>query len=274
MSEYKYYLKKIYQPEIDLVILELANKTGQPIFTFRPGQYGMISYKNSQGKITDKHAFSFASSPTQKNYLRFGIRTQGEFTSGLRQLKEGDEIIVSGPYGKFIYDENKYADLVLIAGGIGITPFVSALNYATDLGLTNKLSLIYSAQTIKEAAFYEELQALEKNNPNISILFSFTKEIGLKEEKNIISRRVNAEIIKNFIGNINGKTFFICGPTSFMDAMITNLLSLGVTKKQIELEEFSMIPDKNLWSRLKNLSYALSLAAIFFTLFFNSINKN
>lgn len=274
MSEYKYFLKKIYQPDTDLVILEVADKRGQPVFAFRPGQYAMISYKNSLGKTEDKHAFSFASSPTQNNYLRFGIRLQGAFTRGLLQLKEGDEIIVAGPYGKFIYDENKYANLVLIAGGIGVTPFVSALNYATDLNLNNKLSLIYSTRTIKGATFYEELKDLEKKNPNISTLYSFTDEAGLISEKNVISKRIDADIIKNFIGNTFGKTFFICGPTPFMNAMITNLLSLGVERNQIELEEFSMIPDKALWSRLKNFSYALGLAAVLFTLSYNLINKN
>lgn len=271
MSEYTYYLKKIDQPTDDLIILELADKTGKPVFDFHPGQYGMISYRNNQGKIENKHAFSFASSPTQKDYLRFGIRVQGAFTQGLKQLKEGAEITISGPHGKFIYDENKYPDLVMIAGGIGITPFVSALNYASDRNLSNKLSLIYSARTIKEAVFYEELKNLEKRNRNISTLFSFTQETEIIEEKNTISKRINVEIIKNFLGDLRDKTFFICGPTVFMDAMITNLLSLGVTKKQIEFEEFTMIPDKTLWSRLKNLSYALGLAAIFFTLFFTSL---
>jgi NAD(P)H-flavin reductase len=96
MSEYRYYIKKIYQTQPDQVLIELGDPNGLPVFNFRPGQYAMISYKNSSGQTEDKHAFSIASSPTQKNSLIFGIKIQGAFTKGLLNLKEGEEIIVFG----------------------------------------------------------------------------------------------------------------------------------------------------------------------------------
>lgn len=264
MSEYRYYIKKIYQSQPDQVLIELGDPNGLPVFNFRPGQYAMISYKNSSGQTEDKHAFSIASSPTQKNSLIFGIKIQGAFTKGLLNLKEGEEIIVFGPFGEFFYDENKYSDLVMIAGGIGITPFFSALNYISDLGLKNKVSLIYTARTMRGATFYEEIKELAKNNTNISALFSFTEETAIPEDKNIIKQRVDAQIIKNYIPSVLGKTFFICGPGLFMKAMVDALLSLGVDKKQIKMEEFSMIPDASLWSRVRNISYSSSLAILLF----------
>jgi ferredoxin-NADP reductase len=273
MSEYRYYIRKTHQPSSDIVIIEVADKKGRPVFEYRPGQYAMISYRNLKGQMEDKHAFSVAASPTRRDSIVFAIKIQGLFTQGLLNLKAGDEIIVYGPYGSFIYDEKKYSDLVLIAGGIGITPFFSALNYATDLNLNNKLSLIYSAKTIKGAPLFSEIRALEKNNNNISTLFSFSEEYGISQEANILHQRINAATIKSFIGDIYGKSFFICGPNVFMSAMVTNLLSLGVSKNQIEMEEFSMIPDKDMRSRLKNAGYAVSFAVILFFISFSLINR-
>lgn len=274
MPEYTYHIKKIYQPAPEMVILEAGNKKGQPVFDYRPGQYAMISYKNKYGLPEDKHAFSLASSPSQKDRILFGIKIEKSFTQGLIRLKEGDPLLVAGPYGKFCYEERKHADLVMIAGGIGITPFFSTLNYATDYNLKNKLTLIYSAKTKKCATFCEEIKELEHKNTNISTLFSFTDEPGESNKKNIVHKRIDAELIRNLIGSVHGKIFFICGPAPFMKAMVNNLLSLGVTRDKIEMEEFSMIPDANLWPRLRNFSYALGVAVIIFVIAFNLIGKS
>ena len=275
MSEYKYYIKRIEQPFSGQLILEVGNLNGSPVFNFRPGQYAMISYRNSQGRMEDKHAFSIASSPTNKNSIIFGIKIQGLFTQGLLQLKEGEELTIFGPYGNFVYDAKKYPDLVMLSGGIGITPFFSALNYATDLKLPNKLTLIYSTRTLESTTFFNEIKSLQKRNSNIYALFSFTEETGQSEDKYILCQRIiDAQIIKNFVGEVSGKTFFICGPSPFMKAMVAHLLSLGVSEKQIKMEEFSMIPDKLLGQRFTNFFYATGAALVLFIIFLSLIGKN
>lgn len=273
MTEYHLNIKRIDRNTPGIVVLELTNSKNEPIFDFKSGQYVMISYKNQRGQNEDKHAFSIASSPVKNTSIRLGIRVGGNFTQGLLNLNLNQEIIVTGPYGNFIFNEKKTPSPVFIAGGIGITPFISALNYAVDRGLKNKISLIYSTRTIQGAAFYNEIRNLGEINPNISLLFSFTEEPGISEDRKILHQRIDAPIIKNFIGNISEKTFFICGPTPFMQAMTTGLLSLGVEKNQIKMEEFSMIPDNNFAQYLRNISYALSFAAVLFTISFNLISK-
>ncbi|MFA6417237.1 MAG: FAD-dependent oxidoreductase [Patescibacteria group bacterium] len=269
MIEYKYYIKKIFQPAPDQVIIEASDKSGRPVFNYQPGQYAMISYRNRSFRMEDKHAFSLASSPTNSQSISFGIKIEGAFTHGLLNLQVGDELRVFGPYGSFCYQANKYPDAVMIAGGIGITPFFSALNYANDLKLSNKLALIYSARTKSGATFYPEIRSLQTRNSNLKTLFSFTEETGATEA-NVINTRISAEQIKNFVGDISGKTFFICGPSLFMAAMVANLLRLGVSRAQIKMEEFSMIPDKSWGARLKNISYALAFSALVAAIIFFS----
>ncbi len=273
MSAYKYYINKIYQPSYDLVVLELGDKRGYPVFNYLPGQYAMIAYRNQAGQMEDKHAFSLASSPADKNFIRFGIKIQGPFTKGLLNLQIGDEIDVFGPYGKFVYSDKKYYDTVLIAGGIGVTPFFSILQQAALSGVPNKLSLLYSSKLEKGTAFYDEIQTLTRTNPNISSLFAFTEEFGIPRANNVLHQRLDAVAIKNFVGNVFGKTFFVCGPKNFMDGMVNNLLSLGVSKNQIQMEEFSMTPDKSFTLRLRNFSYALSAPILIFAIAFGLINE-
>ncbi len=274
MTEYKYYIKKINRSYPDTVVLEIADKRGGAVFDFKAGQYVMLTYKNQFGVTSDKHAFSIASSPLKKDALVIGVRVQGKFTQGLLTLKEGDELIVAGPYGKFIYNEKKYPDAVFIAGGIGITPFLSALSYANDAGLKTKLSLIYSVRSELSATFLSEIKYLEKANNNISTLLSFTEEKGESKNKNILFQRLNASAIKNYLSDVTGKTFFLCGPAPFMAATTANLLSLGVRKENIKMEEFTMIPDTAFTAKIRNFAYAVGFSSVVMILFFVLITKS
>jgi len=272
MSEYIYYIKKIYKSSPQVLILEIGDKRGWPIFNFTPGQYALISYRNKNGRFKDKQAFSLASSPENKQYLRFGIKIGGSFTQGLANLKEGEEILISGPYGNFTFDEKKHHDLVMIAGGIGITPFFSTLAYVNDKKLNNNLTLLYSAKNIKEATFYEDIKTIQANNSNIKAFFSLSADNEQYSDKNIINNRFDLLTINKFIPDIRGKTFFICGPVLFNGAMINNLLNLGVDKSQIETEGFSMIPDAGFTTRFKAISYALAFVSVLFFIPFGLIN--
>lgn len=256
MKEYKYRIKKAEKPTDDVVILELEDKSGKPVFNFKSGQYVLVSYKNDSGKMTDKHAFSIASPPSEKRHIRLGIKILGNFTQGISKLEEGAEIFVSGPFGDFIFDAEKHKDAVFLAGGIGITPFISALREATEKRLPNRLSLIYSNRTVKSTIFFREIKELEEQNKNISTLFSITEEKITPNIEGVVNERINKQIISKCVGEVSGKTFFLCGPLKFMESAKSHLTSLGVMEKQIITEEFSMIPDAGFWPILKNLSYA------------------
>ena len=91
---------------------------------------------------------------------------------------------------------------------------------------------------------------------------------------NVINQRMDAKAIRDFIGNIYGKTFFICGPEKFMEAMRENLKSIGVHDFQIETEGFSMIADAGVWQKFKNTAYAFGLATAIFLLPFFFIQRS
>jgi ferredoxin-NADP reductase len=274
MSNYKYYLKNIARPNNNVVILELADITGRPVFAYKSGQYVMISYLDKFGKINQRHAFSLVSSPTQNKSLILGIKIEGPFTSGLLNLKIGDPISVSGPYGKFIFNPKKHKNLVLLAGGIGITPFLSTLSYATDNNLANKLTLLYSVHTLEQANFLNKIKQLETRNPNLKTLLAITNEQIMANTPGVINQRIDGQVIQDFIGDVYDKTFFICGPVAFMEVIKNSLLSLGVKESRISLEAFSMINDKSLWPQFRNLLYATGFSAAVLALVFFSITNS
>ena len=235
----------------------------------------MIYYKDEKGRVNQKHTFSIASSPFENGTIRLGIRVAGPFTQGIARMKEGDRIFVSGPYGNFTFKKDHHLDLVFIAGGVGITPFISAIRYAASKQLPNKMALIYSNRNLRSTLFLEEILELERQNENFRALFSVTDEELPYEMQNVLNRRVDARILKRFLGETQGKTFFICGPGGFMEAMKENLKRIGVEDFQIETEAFSMIPDKGFRLKIRNTAYALGFAAfVFFLPFYLIVQRS
>lgn len=272
MSNYNYILKNLKQPAEDLAVLELSEPNGRPVFVFKPGQYVMISYRNKKGSIEDRHAFSIASSPTDSDVIRLGIRLGGRFTRGLLGLAVGDIVSVAGPFGDFVFDQQKHEELVMIAGGIGITPFLSAMHYAAFHNLPNRLWLFYSTRTMNGAAFHQEILELGQKNPNLKINFCITDE-KVSEGQGVTNGMITGETIKQEVGPFERKSFFICGPAVFMNTIKNQLLALGARPSQIEMEEFSMIAQDKAWPMIRNFSYALGFSTVVFAATFLGITS-
>jgi ferredoxin-NADP reductase len=268
MNIHKYIVRKITLAPAKVIILDLADKNGADAFDFTSGQYVMISYFNKKGRFSGKRAFSIASSPLEKRYIQLGIKIGGKFTQGLAELQPGDEVSVYGPFGHFVYDE-RVSETVFIAGGIGITPFMSALRYADGKGISNRLTLIYSNKTLASAVYFEEIRALEKRNSNIWAFFAITEEKLQQEMADVFNSRVDERIIKAIAGDLRHKDFYICGPDKFMRAIASQLEALGIPGARIKQEQFSVVPAlswkvKISYGALVSSLSAVMLATIFY----------
>lgn len=223
----------------DVAILEIAQEDGKEFPEFKPGQYAGLAIKDTKGTLTRKHYFSLANSPaSNKTVVRFGIKVKGDFTQKISKMSQGDTIMFWGPYGDFIFDDVKMKRTVFIAGGIGITPFISALRFALDKGLSNELILLFSNRTRQTTPFLNELKLLAQKNPLFKIFFSVSKEDDAPEE--FIKGTINELMIRNCLGNNLTKTYyFVCGPPPFMDAIIRTLRKAGVSQEYIRKEQFT-----------------------------------
>lgn len=264
MNEYLYVVQKIEKPVDDLLIIKISPSKGGKVFAYKPGQYVMIAIRNSSGKLEEKHAFSIASTPTNTDELELGIRIGGRFTRELAKALPGTEILVYGPYGAFSFNENKHKTAVFLAGGIGITPFLSAIRYANAKGLSNDLTLIYSNRTLTGTAFYDELNGLTASQTNLKTYFSVTNDATLPNVPGVIKERLNASHLQNIIQNPLGKNYFLCGPPLFMAGMKKNLIEIGVPEDKILMEEFAMISSQPMFLKIKHFAniFGYSAAAV------------
>lgn len=213
---------------------------------YNPGQffYFTISeekmiHKDSRGNT---HHFTLFQSPTESSLITCATRMRPEsgFKNSLDELKIGDEIQGEGPSGTFILDENEKGPHVLIAGGIGITPFRSMIKYNVDKGLGEiGIHLIYANSTPEEITFRKELEGWAKSSKNITVDMTCSRPEESKEKWSGLKGRVNEKMIKKLVKDISKPTFWVCGPPVMVEAMEKTLGSLKITSDRIRTEKFT-----------------------------------
>lgn len=229
-----YTIDKIKQNN-DIITLNLIPKNGV-VFDYKPGQFAILTLHNENEEVWQRRPFSLCSSPLNKKYLQFVIKINGEFTKKLSTLKDGHSIDVSTPNGFFIFNELKMKKIVFLAGGIGITPFMSAIRYISDKKLDNEVILLYSNKTKKDIVFYDELKSIAKKYKNIRVIFILTKE-NLTSSK-YDGGRIDKLLIKKYCSPFNEKYFSICGSPIFVNSLTKQLEDTGIQKEYINTEGF------------------------------------
>ena len=201
---------------------------------YKAGQFFFVTLK-ADGKELNKH-FSFSSSPTEKTHIEFTKKlSDSDFSTALKALKAGDWARIDAPYGKFTF-EGEHKKIGLLAGGIGITPFISICKYCTDMRLGTKITLLYGNRTENDIAFRKELEAMQLQNKNLKVVFTLNEaDSDWKGSTGLIT----AEMIKKEIPDYKETTFYTCGPPKMVEIMENLVEKLGVPKTQLKREYFT-----------------------------------
>ena len=201
-------------------------------FSYLAGQYVVLTPGDSSNPM--KKPFTLSSSPTE-GFLEITKKLTGHpFSNVLAGLKPGDLVSINGPYGEFTIPK-EYKKMGMLSGGIGITPLRSMIKYSVDKKLSANIILLYSNSSENDIAFREELEDVQKENPDIKIIDTITRP---GPDWKGITGRINAEMVKKFIPDYHERTFFTCGPLKMVDSMISLLKELEVPEKQIKQEIF------------------------------------
>jgi predicted ferric reductase len=208
------------------------------IFAYAPGQFAFVTF-HSRVLPRERHPWTISSSPTRPEALIFTIKCSGDFTAHIGRLKPGDTAVIDGPYGLFsylAYDGDPNRELIMVAGGVGVTPMLSMLRYMVDKDAGRKVTLIWSNRAEVDILCRQELEEIETN------LSDFTIHHILSEQKDFKGRtgRVTAEMLKELLEGCSRKAaLFVCGPPPMMDAVCRDLTRIGFGARQVHTERFS-----------------------------------
>ncbi len=224
----KYRVEKVVSQPGNVIALELSPV--ERSISFKAGQFVFIRFPDSRslGISKESHPFSITSSPSGVN-LWLGIKALGDYTKSLTNLKPGTVAEIEGAFGRFISVRSKRPQ-IWIAGGIGITPFLSMVQ-ALD-PTSPAVTLVYSAATRSELL---EQEALGKLIPNRLKNFTYHAYVT-DEQKGFLT----ADWVEQQYGKLDDVELYICGPPSMMKSLKQQFISKGVRKHHIRTEEFAL----------------------------------
>ena len=211
------------------------------LFNFKPGQAADVTLPNPPETDSEGNTrtFSIASSPFE-GQLMFTTRMRDTaFKRSLMKVPLGTEVKIGPAMGSFTLHKNSAKAAVFLAGGIGITPFLSIVRQADHDRLPHKLYLFYSNRRPEDTAFLEVLRMLEKSNANFRLVCTMTQmqksQKGWKGETGFISK----ETLSRHLATLQGPTYYSAGPPFMVAGMRELLVDAGVDEDDIRTEDFA-----------------------------------
>jgi predicted ferric reductase len=192
----------------------------------KAGQFVLVRFF-TKGRWWDSHPFSLSEVPDGKRF-RLSVKGSGDFTKGLPSLPVGTRVIVEGPLGRFTSERATSKNILLIAGGIGITPLRGLFEVFAKQGAV--VDLLYAARSDADFALKTELDAIVSQHVNAKAHYLPEPAVG----------RTSPELIKKEIPDVSSREVFLCGPPPMMKAVRQMLIDLGVPKNKIYFEKFQL----------------------------------
>jgi predicted ferric reductase len=230
-------VKKVEPAGKDAHAVELLPPGGE-MFPYAPGQFAFVTFLSGALPV-ERHHWTLSSTPTRPEACTMTIKCSGDFTSLLGRLKAGDKAVVDGPYGLFSMQAHNLRpddELVMIAGGIGITPMLSMLRYMADTGDGRKVSLVWSNRTEADILCRDEIEGMKGKLHNFSVHHVLTRQ----KDSEGRTGRLTQKTLVDLLSSCNREaSVFVCGPPPMMDAARRYLERLGFKRSRIYMEKFS-----------------------------------
>lgn len=197
-------------------------------FSFKAGQYIQLGvqkllYSDIKGA---SRVFSISSSPLDQEKISIAFRDTGSgFKRTLKELPINTPVDIEGPHGFFTLPRNPDHPLVFIAGGIGITPYLSMIRFATEKHLSLPMTLLYANRNKESAAYLEELQDTANHNKH----FTLKNRFG----------RIDEQFIRQNVENMQQCVWHIAGPPAMVSSARNTLFLMGIGDERIHCEEFT-----------------------------------
>lgn len=229
--KFKFYVSEIKTETADTASIYIKGDKIEN-FKFEAGQFLIIRFLNKK-LIWQAHPYSISSLPGQ-DHIRITAKNLGDFSAVIKDIKPGTKVLLDGPNGIFTKKKKQDDKILLVAGGVGITPLRALaeefLKYNKDV------VLLYAVKKTDEIIFKQELEILKNNN-----LDKFKIYYIISQEKNEHGfSRIDENCIKTLVPDVSTRDAYLCGPVPMSIAIKKYLINLKVNKHKIYYEKFSI----------------------------------
>lgn len=219
----------------------LAPADGSKVPSYKPGQYITIREPDSKTGTTMRN-YSLSSAPNP-NHFRISVKAEpgGAVSNLLHDKTNGDTVEVGPPCGEFFLDLSEHHErpLVLLSGGVGITPLLAMLETIIAERPDRKVVFVHGSLHGKTHAFADHVRQIAANHSNVTahMRYSDPSDEDISENRFDSTGLIDAELIESLIPGRDCDYFF-CGPKPFMKALYRQLLAWGIPANQVHFEFF------------------------------------
>ena len=208
----------------------------------KAGQFASLTIMRTDG-YSEPHSFSISGAPEESN-LRLTIKNVGKFTSLIPDLKPGTSLICKGPFGAFCKDIDIKPSIVLLAGGVGIAPFLSVLRHFRNIKAGNKVVLFWVNKSMEDVFSSDEINAMT-NELSLKVIYCLSREDDIQKyfrsnypEVFYEKGRLSSDVLVKY-GITGNATFYLCGPLPMMESALMELGKLDVDAAAVQQERFT-----------------------------------
>ncbi len=211
----------VFDESPDIRTFRLSRPEG---FPFTAGQFLTVRLRTDGRDLV--RCYSISSAPEATGYLEISVKRQGVVSNALHAgLRTGSLLAVRPPAGGFVYPGHDDRPLVLLAGGIGITPLLSMLRHAVLAEPTRPVTLLYCARSEGDFAFRDELHAIGRRHPQVRVCLAASRAAS---QPNVYPGRIDEALIRSAAPDVAHGLALLCGPQAMIDELTAVLGRMGL----------------------------------------------
>jgi len=240
----------------DICSFYLVALDRRPIPRFKPGQFLMLELPVMQNGRPVTRCYSISNSPDERRYYRISVkRIPGRWDTPLPtppglassflhdEIREGDIVEAFAPSGSFTLLERSSRPVVLIAGGVGITPVLSMLNWLLVTRSRREIWFFYGVQNREQHAMYDYLVQVRRNHQNVKLFVAYSRphrncQPGWDYN---VEGHVCIDLLRSVLPTRDCE-FYMCGPNSMTESLTEDLIEWGVAAEHVMSEAFMAAP--------------------------------
>ncbi len=220
----------------DAYAVDLALSGPRP-FGYAPGQFAFFSF-HSLRISNEAHPFTLSSTPTRSGALQITVRCCGDWTDRIGALEQGDSVYLQGPFGRFTHlIDVPGRQIVMIAGGIGITPMLSMLRYMCDTQDPRPVTLIWSNRAEEYLFCRQELEEMQEKLTRFAWIPTFTRRKASFGRFGRVGRPLLERLLEN---TPRSAAVYVCGPPEMIREVGAAARGLGFAAGSIQQEAFGL----------------------------------